>query len=419
LDWTTFELGDFGFGDVNVDVPSGRNFFSKRVDLTEERGFFVDIEAGINVVTGLVSWRFTSIDPGTGDLVSDPEAGFLPPNVTAPDGEGFVNYSVRPKANLATGTRIDAQATIDFDTFDPTNAPLQTPPIFNTIDTGVPTSRAIALPATTRSTTFNLNWSGSDDPGGSQIALFDVFVSIDGGPFLPAVTGTPNTATSFVGGIDHTYAFYAVATDHVGHRELKAPLGEATTRIVAGPAWQNPTEPKDVDPNTFIVPQDVLIVINELNDPKFSDPVSRRLNTRAGTELFYFDVNGDDFVTPNDALIIINFLNSPRQVEGEAGGSLDLSATSWVHPHLDSFETGTDAAAECATPDGLVECSPAISIGGDRCPSRSKLNSLARNDISEPDGQSQMESLEDALRWEFADVLDGIADDVARLSRSA
>ena len=31
-----------------------------------------------------------------------------------PIGQGFVNYTVRPKANLATGARVDAQATIVF-----------------------------------------------------------------------------------------------------------------------------------------------------------------------------------------------------------------------------------------------------------------------------------------------------------------
>jgi hypothetical protein len=85
------------------------------------------------------------------------------------------------------------------------------------------------------------------------------------------------------------------------------------------PAWQNPIQPKDADPDTFVVPRDVLVIINELNDPKFSDPVTRKLNPRAGTERFYYDVNGDDFITPNDALIVINSLNASGEGESAAG----------------------------------------------------------------------------------------------------
>src|SRR4029077_3164647 len=68
LDWSTFELGDFGFGDLIIDVPEGRNFYQTRVDLSETRGIFVDFTAGINRSTGVVTWRLTTIDPDTGDL---------------------------------------------------------------------------------------------------------------------------------------------------------------------------------------------------------------------------------------------------------------------------------------------------------------------------------------------------------------
>ena len=39
--------------------------------------------------------------------------------MTQPEGQGFVNYTVRPSESRPTGTRIDAHATIVFDTNDP------------------------------------------------------------------------------------------------------------------------------------------------------------------------------------------------------------------------------------------------------------------------------------------------------------
>ena len=126
LDFRTFRVGDFGFGDVFVDVPDNRAFYQTRLDLTEDFNILVDVVAGIDILTGEAFWEFTTVDPATGELPIDAFAGFLPPNITAPEGDGFVTYSIRPKSTIATGTVIDAEATIVFDI----NEPIDTPPIF-------------------------------------------------------------------------------------------------------------------------------------------------------------------------------------------------------------------------------------------------------------------------------------------------
>ena len=38
----------------------------------------------------------------------------------------------------------------------------------------------IALPQITNETTFDVSWSGEDDPDGSGLASYDVYVSDDG-----------------------------------------------------------------------------------------------------------------------------------------------------------------------------------------------------------------------------------------------
>ena len=107
LDWSTFQLGAIDFGSTVVNVPAGTTSYTTTIGATATLGLFVDVTAGINLSTGLVTWTFTSIDPTTLDLTSNPLAGFLPPDVTPPEGEGSVSYTIKPKANLASGTVVE------------------------------------------------------------------------------------------------------------------------------------------------------------------------------------------------------------------------------------------------------------------------------------------------------------------------
>jgi streptogramin lyase len=215
LDWTTFQIGDLGFGNTTVSVPAGRTSFHSRVDATATLGVYVDINASLNLQTGLVTWTFTSLDPTTLDLPMDPLAGFLPPDKNPPLGEGFVTYIVRPKPALVTGTKINAQATVVFDT----NPPINTAQLFNTVDSAPPTSKVTALPATENTTQFLVKWSGQDDAGGSGVANFTIYVSDNGGAFVPWLQNTTLTQASYTGQQGHTYAFYSQAADNVGNVE--------------------------------------------------------------------------------------------------------------------------------------------------------------------------------------------------------
>lgn len=226
LDWTTFELGDFGFGPWTFSAPPGRKYFATRLDSIQDLGFFVDFEAKVNLVTGVATWRLTAVDPATGDLIGDPSAGFLPPNEMPPEGEGFVNYRIRPLPNLPTGTQVRAQASIIFDI----NEPIVTPVYVNTIDRTPPEAGVDALPATTSSPQFTVSWSGSD-ANGSGIAAYDVFVAEDGGPYTPWQTSTTATAATFEGQSGATYRFYAVATDNVGLRQPDSTAAQAMTTV--------------------------------------------------------------------------------------------------------------------------------------------------------------------------------------------
>ncbi|MFO0291347.1 MAG: ELWxxDGT repeat protein [bacterium] len=226
LDLTSFELGDFGFGDLYIDVPDGFQSYTTRLDLRDTIGDYVDFEASLDQNTRTVLWKLTTIDPITGQIPDDVDAGFLPPNNDNHDGEGFVNYSIQAKQNLTTGTRIDAEARIVFDT----EAPINTPPIFNTIDVGQPDSAVLPLPATVGET-FTVAWGGSDD--GSGIASYDIFISVNGGAFTLWQDDITATSATYNGQVGSTYSFYSVAKDNVGYTEDFPLVADATLTVIA------------------------------------------------------------------------------------------------------------------------------------------------------------------------------------------
>jgi RHS repeat-associated protein len=234
LDPTTFQFGDIGFGSTVIHVPAGLTSFQTTVDLPAgtpgagSDGLDVDVSASFDVATGLITWTFKSIDPMTLDTPSDPLEGFLPPDATPPEGAGFVTYTVQPKSSTdVTGNTISAQANVVFDT----NAPLATPTYVNTIDADPPSS-TVLLPPVETSDTFPVNWAGSDG-GGSGIASYDVFVSTNGGAFMPFMTGTTATSASFTGVSGDSYGFYSVATDNVGNIQATPTAAQATTLVAA------------------------------------------------------------------------------------------------------------------------------------------------------------------------------------------
>lgn len=227
LDARTFRLGDIQLSDTIIDVPDDLSFYQTRLDLTETLGVYVDVFAGVNLQTNEAFWRFTSIDPETGELPIDPLLGLLPVNDDTGAGEGFVKYSVQAKDAAVTGDIVDAQATIVFDV----NGPIDTPAISNTLDTQAPASAVDALPDTAAGESFNVTWSGLDESNGSGIASYDVYVSFDGNAYELWLDQTTQVAATFNAQAGHTYAFYSVARDNAGNIEQAPDIPDAVTVV--------------------------------------------------------------------------------------------------------------------------------------------------------------------------------------------
>ncbi|MHC5916738.1 MAG: putative Ig domain-containing protein, partial [Nostoc sp.] len=236
LDVRTFRLGDFGWSGITFDVPDNVAFYSQRLDLTATKGFFVDVAAGVDIANKEAFWIITTIDPKTGEIPADPTVGFLPPDNEQGVGDGFVNYTIRPSRNATTATVIDAKATIVFDN----EAPIDTPPIFNTLDIGKPSSSVEVLPNLVNNPEFLLKWSGNDDENGSGIASYDVYVSENGGNFTLWLDNTTLTEASYLGQYGKTYAFYTVAVDNVGNIQTMPTIAQATTQVANSTVNQSP-----------------------------------------------------------------------------------------------------------------------------------------------------------------------------------
>jgi hypothetical protein len=225
-DLDTFSLGPIAFGDTTVVPSPGLSAFTTDVDLRPAQNLLVRVVAGLDGDTGLVTWRFTSLDPVTRQPPEDPLAGFLPPNVSPPEGEGSVAFTIRPRAGLPTGTAICNEASIVFDV----NPAILTPAWCNTLDNGSPSSQVTqpAAPVQT-SASFSVQWSGSD--AGSGVRDYSVFVRQDDGPFIPLVSLTPETAATFTGQPGSTYAFYSVARDLTFNAEEAPATPDVVTTI--------------------------------------------------------------------------------------------------------------------------------------------------------------------------------------------
>jgi hypothetical protein len=77
---------------------------------------------------------------------------------------------------------------------------------------------------------FPVQWTGQDT-GGSGVAFYDIFVSVNGGPYLPWLQKTALQGAVYKGELGSTYAFYSVATDRAGNVETSAAVPDAQTRV--------------------------------------------------------------------------------------------------------------------------------------------------------------------------------------------
>jgi hypothetical protein len=211
----SFRIADLGFGPYTFSVPPGLSQYTTRLDLPDSVGIDVNLTAGIDIVNRELFWILQSIDPATGLPPDDAFKGFLPVNDTTGKGEGFVNFTIVPSSSDQTGDSLKAKASIVFDI----NAPIETNEAVNIVDARPPTSTVLPSVTVEFNSLITMNVAINDDPGGSGVKHYDMYVSENGGAFVKFDSLRTNPVVSYTGTPGKTYCFFSVGTDNVGNIE--------------------------------------------------------------------------------------------------------------------------------------------------------------------------------------------------------
>lgn len=225
-------IGPAGFGDKNyigqTRTMNYRILFENKkeatapayririTDVLDENVFDVSsVRFGTTSHDGVgYNWKMTRV----GNKLSwDIEGIELPPNVNAPEGEGYVCFSVNLKPGLKSGTQIKNKATIIFDY----NDPIETNVYVNTLDLVAPTSRMLSVSNQNGKVTIKCEGQDSD----SGVARYRFFVSDNGKDFVPCGERFEgeNEYTLPQGADIADYSFYALAVDNVGNMQQTPP----------------------------------------------------------------------------------------------------------------------------------------------------------------------------------------------------
>lgn len=260
LDLNVFDLSTFtftGFGQtdslVNFNLPLTQ--FACQIDLQPVKNAVLRITGNLDTLSGEVRWAFRSLDPVTTELAPGLADGFLNPNVSPPEGEGFVSFRIKPKSNINHLQTLTNKALIFFDN----NAPIATNVHLNTIDTIKPSSSILPLPVNITDSVFTIKWTGSDAHAG--IYRYDIYMSENDSPYLKIQSLTSGDSLVFTGANGSKYEFYSIAFDRARNIE-EAPVNpdinpDASTTITVGMAEIM----NDVNFSLFPNPADEMILV--------------------------------------------------------------------------------------------------------------------------------------------------------------
>jgi len=177
---------------------------------------------------------------------------------------------------------------------------------------------------------IDFNGDGDWNDDGEQIFASKPLVA---GQNILEILTPPTTATGI------SYARFRFSSAGGLLPTGSAPDGEVEDYVVtlgSTNPWQNSPNPLNVDNDAadLVTPLDALIIINELNNPQFSDldtgalPIPAPIPPGASSEApFFYDVNGDGFIAPIDALVVINVLNSMASSQGSVAASTVAAST--------------------------------------------------------------------------------------------
>ena len=201
----------------------------------------------------------------------------LPPNVNAPEGEGYVTFSVDLKPGLQNLEKIKNMATIIFDK----NDPIETNEYVNTLDLNLP--EASMASASYSGSNVRLKSKGTDAESG--ISRYKFYAAKGDGEFeLIGESITEELTYKLPTGANaEDYKFAVAAVDNAGN--MQGALSEAIAATKAASA--------DLNGDGKINGTDIQVLINAIVDEEEDDR---------------FDINGDGKVNGTDIQTLINII---------------------------------------------------------------------------------------------------------------
>lgn len=212
-DINSIRFTGFGFSDSTYQILFAQGSYVQEVDLRPGKNTIVRFKAFLDSVQNVLKWTFESLDPVTREPVVNVQDGFLNPNQTSPEGEGFVSFSIMPLPNRPHLQQVLNRAEIIFDE----NASIFTDYWVNTIDIVNPGSQVLPLPTVINDTLFTVKWQGTDVHSG--IKNYDVFVVVNDTLTYKLLSNTRADSIKVKGKMGSTYKFFSVAVDRVGNLE--------------------------------------------------------------------------------------------------------------------------------------------------------------------------------------------------------
>ncbi|NQU85813.1 MAG: PKD domain-containing protein, partial [Mariniphaga sp.] len=230
IDIEKFDISTFKFDNIWIagnyyEVFEDSASFGLDVDLRPQINTMVRVNGTVDRETGIARWHFLSLDPATMDITEDPDAGFLPPNNTSPEGEGYVGYSLSLKETVVHNNTVSAQAKIIFDF----NEPIYTNVYSNTIDREPPVSNVYEIKATANENVYEIFWQGDDDKSG--IDYYNIYMSKGEEDYKLWNSANENLSDTLRMDQNKTYMFFSQAVDKLGNVEPYKGYSEQTVGI--------------------------------------------------------------------------------------------------------------------------------------------------------------------------------------------
>lgn len=213
FDISSLRFTGFGFADSSYQVLNAPGSYVQEIDLRPSKNTIVRFMANIDTAVNVVTWKFESLDPVSRDLVVNPFDGFLNPNQSSPEGEGYVSFSIKPLPDRPHLQQVNNDAKIVFDE----NAPIFTDVWSNIVDKQKPSSHILPLPPVILDTIFTVKWTGTDPHSGIQ--AYDIYVIRNNTDTVLQLRNTRADSVRLKGTVGSNYKFYSIATDHAGNIE--------------------------------------------------------------------------------------------------------------------------------------------------------------------------------------------------------